>query len=277
MCYFSAKYYQWMAVFMMTAAYSVLLRLLNIRFNNEAVIHLLWSREYLEIRYFMKKILISVAAAAVIVLVLSRYSIAMAEDAPTIVIIGGAGSTNEQLDPLHKALPGSVVVFPEKYYPLSSAAKIVRQQIIDKGITGKVILIGWSWGALLAHQINGLYEGFVVAIIGIASPLDIAYVPSFMGAPFNPDDKDSKTLLYVVAGVKPGAEKKWYMTTSESDGIVDLDAAKAIGKRNLKGFAVVRGEDAGHWEIVTCPETIEQVAKWISSLIASNNCPINPF
>jgi len=217
----------------------------------------------------MKKTLVSAVAVVVIALVLSECAIAAVEDAPTIVIIGGAGSTNEQLDPLHKALPGSVVIIPEKYYPLTSAAIVVRQQIIDKGITGKVILVGWSWGALLAHQINGLYEGFVFAIVGIASPLDIAYVPSFMGAPFNPDDKDSKTPLYVIAGVKPGVEKKWYMTTSESDGIVDIDAAKAVGRRNLKGFAIVRGEDAGHWAIVTCPETIKQVVEWIAPFVAS--------
>lgn len=234
-------------------------------------------RDYLEKIYFIKKILVSVAAVVVIVLVLSGCAIAVAEAVPTVVIIGGAGSTNEQLDPLHKALPGSVVIIPEKYYPLTSAAIVVRQQIIDKGITGKVILVGWSWGALLAHQINGLYEGFVFAIVGIASPLDIAYIPSFMGAPFNPDDKDSKTPLYVVAGVKPRAEKKWYMTTSESDGIVDLDAAKAVGERNLRGFAVVRGEDAGHWEIVSCPEMIKQVAEWIRPFIASDNGSMNSY
>jgi len=259
------------------AACFVLTSLLNIRFNNEAVAHLPRRREYLEKIYFMKKVLIGAVALVVIAFVLLEFAIAMAEDSITVVIIGGFGSTEKQLEPLHKALNCSILVIPEKYYPLSSAAEVVREQIIDKGIKGKVILVGWSWGALLAHQINGMYGEFVVAIVGIASPLDIAYLPSLLGSPFNPDDNDSKTPFYVIAGVKPSAEKKWYMTTSESDGIVDIDATKAVGKRNLKGFAVVRGEDAGHWDVVTCPETIKQVAEWIAPFVASNNCPINHF
>lgn len=258
-----------MIVYSVAVAYFVLMSLLNIRFNNEAVVHLPRRRAYLAGIYFMKKTLVSAVALVVIALVLSKCAIAMAEDSPTVVIIGGFGSTEKQLEPLHQALKDSVLVIPEKYYPLSSAAEVVRKQIIDKGIKGKVILVGWSWGALLAHQINGMYEEFVVAIVGIASPLDIAYLPSFLGTPFNPDDKDSKTPLYVIAGVKPGAEKKWYMTTSESDGVVDIDAAKAVGRRNLKGFAIVRGEDAGHWAIVTCPETIKQVVEWIAPFVAS--------
>jgi pimeloyl-ACP methyl ester carboxylesterase len=192
--------------------------------------------------------------------------IARAEGAPAIVIIGGAGSTEEQLEPLHQAIKGSVVIIPEKYYPLSSAAKVVRQQIIRKGITGNVILVGWSWGALIAHQMNGMFDGYVVSIIAVASPLDIAYVPSWMGAPFNPDDEDSLTPLYIIAGVKPSAQKKWYMTSSESDGVVDVHEALSVGSRNLKEVAIIRGENAGHYEMVSNPEVVRQVVSWLGPL-----------
>ena len=208
----------------------------------------------------MKKI-IFVVAIIIIATLLAGYAMA---EVPTVVIIGGAGSTEEQLEPLHKAIKGSVVVIPEKYYPLSSAAEVVKHQIIKKGITGKVVLIGWSWGALIAHQINGMFDGFVVAIIAIASPLDIAYVPSWMGAPFYPDDDYSQTPLYIIAGIDPNAPRKWYMTTSESDGVVDIEEVLSVKNRNLKEVAIIKGEDAVHYEIIRHPETVKQVVKWLN-------------
>ncbi len=181
---------------------------------------------------------------------------------PTVVIIGGAGSTNEQLKPLHNALPGSIVVIPEKYYPLSGAADAILQQIRKAGVSGSFVAVGYSWGALIAHQMNGMYKGLVVAIVAIATPLDITYVPHLPGTPFHPDVIGP---LYVIAGVKPGAPQKWYMTNPESDGVVDLDEANGFGKRELKGFAVIKGENAGHWEIVQNPEAIGQVKAWLET------------
>lgn len=216
----------------------------------------------------MKKAIVILMVAIAFTFLFKGYAIA--KQFP-IVIIGGAGSTYEQLEPLHLALPGSKVIIPEKYYPLSSAAAVVLEQIREQGIEGPFIVVGWSWGAILAHQINGLYEGTVVAIIGIASPLDIAFVPSFLGAPFNPDDRNSRTPFCAIAGVKPGIEKKWYMTSNESDGTVDVDAAFKVGNRNMIASAKIVDKDADHWNVVRHPRTIEKVVEWVALFAVSDN------
>jgi hypothetical protein len=66
---------------------------------------------------------------------------------PTIVIIGGANSTTEQLELLRGNFPGAVVIVPDKFYPLWFGADTVLRQIKDKDVKGKLVLIGHSWGA----------------------------------------------------------------------------------------------------------------------------------
>jgi pimeloyl-ACP methyl ester carboxylesterase len=217
----------------------------------------------------MKKVITVVAVVIALYLVSGCattrvYDKVSYEGAPTVVIIGGAGSSVEPMREMQKAFPRSVAVVPQKYYPLYSAADVVLQQIREAGITGKLILVGHSWGGLIARTIDARNPGLVVAVVTIATPLDIRFMPNGLGDPFRPDDRDSKTPLYVVAGIKAGTEKKWWMRTDESDGVVDIMSAMNFAGRQVVESVIVRGENAEHSEIVKNRLVINQVQTWLN-------------
>jgi len=181
--------------------------------------------------------------------------------APTVVIIGGANP--EPMEALRNAFPGSLVVIPEKYYPLGSGADAVLAQIRRAGVQGRLMLIGHSWGGLLARTIDARNPGLIVAVVTIATPLDIRFMPTGLGDPFHPDDTNSGTPLYVIAGVKLGAEKKWWMMADESDGVVDVASAMNFAGREVKASAIFRGESAEHTAITGNPLVADQIRIWL--------------
>lgn len=217
----------------------------------------------------MKKLLVVAAVVTAVILLTGCattrvYDKTSYEGAPTVVIIGGAGSTSDRLQEMHKAFPRSVAIVPQKYYPLGSAADTVLRQIRDAGVTGRLILVGHSWGGLIARTIDARNPGLVAAVVTIATPLDIRFMPNGLGDPFHPDDTISKTPLYVVAGVKTGAERKWWMHTDESDGVVDVASATNFAGRKVTESVIVRGEGAEHSELVKSRAVIDQVQTWLN-------------
>jgi len=218
----------------------------------------------------MKKTNIAVIVAIAFALLFSGYAIA--ETKTPIVIIGGASPEENIFLTMQKELQAEFpdrkveVIVPEAYWPLWRAVSTVLQQIRDAGIEGPVILIGHSWGGLIARQIDARNPGTVVAVITIATPLDIRFMPNF-GDPFHPDDTDSETPLYVIAGIKPGVEKKWWMRVRYSDEVVDIQTALDLRKRKVTDFAIFKGENAEHSEIVKNLEVINRIKKWLQPQI----------
>jgi pimeloyl-ACP methyl ester carboxylesterase len=180
----------------------------------------------------------------------------------TVVIIGGARSTPEQMEVLRSSFPESVVIVPSKYYPLWLGADAVLKQIKDKGGKGKLVLIGHSWGGLLAREIDGEHPGLVKAVVTIATPCgNFRYTPDgFSDVAFRPQDRNSTTPLYIIGGYgKVGT--KWWMKTSESDGVVDISSVMATGGRSIKGSAIVEGE---HSELLQDVNVIGQIKTWLA-------------
>ena len=180
----------------------------------------------------------------------------------TIVIIGGANSTTEQLELLRGNFPGSVVIVPDKFYPLWFGADTVLRQIQDKGVKGKLVLIGHSWGGLLAREIDGEHPDLVKAVVTIATPCgNFRYTPEGVSnAALRPQDGNSKTPLYIIGGRKNAAQR-WWMRTDDSDGIVDISSVMATGERTVKGSAILEGE---HSELLRDPKVLGQIKQWLA-------------
>ena len=181
---------------------------------------------------------------------------------PTIVIIGGANSTTEQLELLRGNFPGSVVIVPDKFYPLWFGADTVLRQIKDKGVKGKLVLIGHSWGGLLAREIDGEHPNLVKAVITIATPCgSFRYTPEGVSnAALRPQDGNSKTPLFIIGGRKNVAQR-WWMKTDDSDGVVDITSVMATGERTVNGSAILAGE---HSELLQDPKVIGQIKQWLA-------------
>jgi len=230
--------------------------------------------KYLKSSVYTKKLLVSAIAVIIELTLLGCATVTkmnnsemLSDSAPTIVIIGGAGSTPEQMKALQDALTGSIVITPEKYYPIDPAIDSLFWQIRAAGVHGRIAAVGWSWGGYLARGLDAQYEGLVVAIVTIATPVDIRFVPTELGDPFHPDDNNSKTPLYVIACAFQGTEKKWWMRTNDdSDGIADVSSVILCG-RKPKGSVIIKGRYSAHWDIAQNPEVIKQVKTWLSPSI----------
>lgn len=180
----------------------------------------------------------------------------------TVVIIGGARSTPEQMEMLRSNFPGSVVIVPSKYYPLWLGADDVLKQIKDKGVKGKLVLIGHSWGGLLAREIDGEHPGLVKAVVTIATPCgNFRHTPDgFSDIALRPQDTNSTTPLYII-GAYGRPSSKWWITTGESDGVVDISSVMATGERSIKGAAILEGE---HSELLKDIAVIGQIQAWLA-------------
>lgn len=186
------------------------------------------------------------------------------DSAPTIVIIGGAYSTRTQMEMLRGHFPGSIVIVPEKYFPLWLGADAVLKQIKNKGVQGNLILIGHSWGGLIAREIDGEHPGLVKAVVTIATPAgNFRLTPNAVSDfALRPTDSDSTTPLYIIGGYKSPV-KRWWMLTDESDGVVDISSLMATGKRSVKASAIFKRE---HVELLQDINVADQVKTWIAQL-----------
>jgi pimeloyl-ACP methyl ester carboxylesterase len=190
-----------------------------------------------------------------LVLVLTETAIA----ADSVVIIGGWGSTHDQLEYLQKNLSNSIAVVPNKYWPISEAAKDVLQQLKRKNMDARLILVGHSWGGLIAREIDRQHPGLLRKIIVIGTPNGgYRLTPRFI---YGVADSTSTTPLYVIAAYNSD-RKKWYMKSEKNDGSVDLDSALDLGKRKIQDLAIFK--NTGHVELIRSHEVARQIKFWIS-------------
>ncbi len=196
----------------------------------------------------------------VLVLIFLEISAVSAEK-PSIVIISGKGGTLEQLEYLKTNIPGAVVVAPKKWYPISAGAEEVLGQLKEKGIDGKLILIGHSWGGLIAREIDAKNPGLVQKIITIAtSSGGFRFTPRFI---YDVDDGNSTTPLYVIAGYN-SVQKKWHMKSGmKNDGTVGLESMLDFG-RPIDGLKIFT--DMGHMDFINSEKVVQQVHLWIGHL-----------
>lgn len=194
----------------------------------------------------------------------SRDAALSRDNAPAIVIIGGAYCTGAQMEMLRSYFPGSVTIVPEKYFPLWLGADAVLQQIRSKGVQGDLILIGHSWGGLIAREIDGEHPGLVRAVVTIATPSgNFRLTPDAVSDfALRPKDDNSTTPLYIIGGYKSPV-KRWWMLTDESDGVVDISSLMATGKRSVKASAIFERE---HVELLQDINVADQIKTWLTQL-----------
>ncbi|MCX6812986.1 MAG: alpha/beta fold hydrolase [Candidatus Azambacteria bacterium] len=171
--------------------------------------------------------------------------------AKTIVIIGGWGSDKnpKELTYLQESIPGSVAIAPNRCWPLSKAATDVLQQLKEKDINGKLVLIGHSWGGLIAREIDAENPGLIQKIITIGTPnAGFWFAPWFVCEP-----REGKTLapLYAVAGD----------IGSGTDGVVSTPSALGVKKaEDAKIFSRV-----SHVGLLQSREVLSQILVWLES------------
>jgi len=193
----------------------------------------------------------------VVVLLLFVATVAQAADRATVVLVGGYGNTEDRMEYLRENIPGSVTVIAKRSYPLSSGAADVMRQITEKGITTKVVLVGYSWGGNIVRKLAVEYPDMVTAVVTIGSPSGGVWgCPWFV---YEPGDDKIETPLYVVAGYKKGSES-WF-SNGLTDGVVDLSSALEI-KRKVAGMIVLEGVD--HTELTESETVVDTINRWIA-------------
>ncbi len=91
---------------------------------------------------FLLKVLI------IVIVIVNAVAIAGAEEKETVVIVGGYGSTVDELRFLKERISNSVVIIPPKYMPLSLATAIIYQRLKEEKISGPIIFVAYSWGRI---------------------------------------------------------------------------------------------------------------------------------
>ncbi len=209
----------------------------------------------------------------VVLLVLLSLLIAtvvQAADRATVVLIGGRVSDGESLTRYYEhieesILPGEkkIVVIPERLWPFSEAAADVWQQIQKIGVdgnNGKIVIVGFSWGGLIARRIAAERPETVIAVVTVASPSG-----GFWACPkwiFRPGDEKSNVPLYVIAVYKEGLER-WFFR-GLNDGTVDIVSALDIG-RKAADIVVLSGLD--HMEAFISEAVINTINHWIGPYV----------
>lgn len=186
-----------------------------------------------------------VVAFAAILLAASVVAVA-GEPVVVVVIIGGWGSDADpgQLQFLQKFVPGSVAIAPNRYWPLTSAAADVLRQLKERGVFGELVLVGHSWGGLIARQIDAENPGRVKKIITIGTPNGgFWFAPWFV---WGVEDQKSPTPLCAIAGA--------------ADEVVAVQSALDAGRR-ASDLAVFAG--LSHVGLLGSAEVAGQVKSWI--------------
>lgn len=182
-----------------------------------------------------------------------------ADQEATVVLIGGAGSNGDSsyMEFLIEKLPDAINVAPEKLWPFMDSAPVVWQQIQEAGVKGKMILIGHSFGGLIARRIAADHPKSVIAVITISSPSGGYWAcPKWI---FRPGDEKSDVPLYVIAAYKEELEK-WFFR-GRNDGTVDVVSMLDIG-REAADFVVLAGLD--HMDVLRSEIVANVINHWIA-------------
>ncbi len=166
--------------------------------------------------------------------------------ADSVVIIGGWGSGTLELEYLRKSIPGAIAIAPNFYWPLAKAARDVLRQLKEKGMAlEELVLVGHSWGGLIAREIDAENPGMVQKIIVVATPNDgFWYVPRFV---YEVDDSISQTSLYVIASI--------------DDKTVPLKSVMTIARKITDSVVFV---GLGHVDLLKYDAVAQKINFWVA-------------
>ena len=178
-----------------------------------------------------------------------------------IMIIGGSGGISQtSREVVQKRIPAAIMVEPQTLWPLSFASSNIIKLLAERKIDthNGIILVGYSWGGLIARQMDAENPGLVKKVITIASPSGgYRFSPSSI---FMPDDRKSDTPLYIIVVHDAHFSKKWYMRSEKNDGVVDIESALDIGRRPNE---IVIFGGISHQDLMENKKITNQVLKWV--------------
>ncbi|MCR4331046.1 MAG: hypothetical protein NUV49_04185 [Patescibacteria group bacterium] len=181
--------------------------------------------------------------------------------ATEVVLIGGSvASPADVVTKAEKAFGGTFIELG-RHWPLSSAAANILQQLKEKNIdmSNGIVLVGYSWGGLVARQLDADNPGLVKMVVTIGSVSGgYRFMPEGF---FMPSDRKSRTPLYVIGGYDPQIPKKWFMQGKLNDGIVSLESVLTVGRSTID-TAVFSGFE--HTALMVSPEVTNQIREWIA-------------
>ena len=189
------------------------------------------------------------------------------------VIIGGVGGTAEQLKDLNEALPNSISIVTENKINLAKATPEAAEMLKRYGIINEdgsvrchVDLIGHSQGGNIARSLDGMFPGLARSIITVSTPnnfseLVIIGIPNFIASLIGPNDKESSTPFYAIAGVKKNVRIGFFTKYLRTDGIITEKAAThtANGRKIDATFVFEGDNDVEHSKILSNQKVIEKI------------------
>lgn len=181
--------------------------------------------------------------------------------APQIVLIGGSiASPPDVVIKAEKTIGGTFVELGA-HWPLSSAAANILQQLKEKNvdISNGIVLVGYSWGGLVARQLDADNPGLVKMVVTIGSVSGgYRFMPEGF---FMPGDIQSHTPLYVIGGYDSQIPKKWFMQGELNDGIASLKSVLTVGRSTID-TAVFSGFE--HTALMESQEVTNQIREWVA-------------
>lgn len=193
----------------------------------------------------------------IVFLLLMIFIIGISKAGSEVVIIGGYGSTTDELKFMEEKF-SAVVIVPKKFMPPGNAVSSLYGQFMEKKISGPIIIIAHSWGGLLARELVARYpEIEIKKIIQIATPNNGHWItPWFL---YKVSNSKNDIPLFIIAGNK-GA-KKWYLkdASDSNDGVVDVSSVLAVEKaEEVKVFHL------NHMELIHDDLVVDQIRLWIA-------------
>lgn len=182
-------------------------------------------------------------------------SISIAQSSsPTVFIVGGYESKTDYLGDISAAFPGSKIITPRKYVPISSAAAVLLEKMKAEGWeeSQEVVFIAYSWSGLLCRQLVKDNPGMRARIIMVGTPCrSYWFLPEFL---FRIENERTDVPVFVIAGNK--SVSRWFLRDEPNDGVVELSSALAVNAWDVAVFPLE------HHDLLHSEEAIRQMRAW---------------
>lgn len=201
----------------------------------------------------MKKIILTV----LIIMFFATVNETAAQEKKIVVLFPGWGGNENQLLFLKKAFKEEemevLIVKITFHISLAKVADEVEKQLDGRLRGQKVVLIGFSFGGLVARQFASDYPNNIEKIIIIGTPNNgYPLMPWFMYS----IGKNTKP-IYIIAGNK--SEAKWFLNR-ENDGAVDIESAFSVPPNLVRDSALFH---LSHLELINSREVAQKILSWI--------------
>ena len=177
-----------------------------------------------------------------------------------IVLVGGWGSNEEQMQFLKEKLKPKELVIPESSWDIAVSAEEIYHSLQRKGIK-RAVFVAHSWGGLITRQIAAKHPDMVSKMILIGTP-NAGYrnliIPDFIFKVTGLERQDIP--LYIIAGSK--GSSKWFMKDELNDGTVELDSVFSVASR--RPISDSRIFPLNHVELLQSDEVAAQILLWIN-------------